>query len=61
MLQSDEQYVVNTTGKQLRWSRCSMLALGTQVGWFKPVGFLGWKNPQHAILRKGSTAMGPMS
>ena len=25
------------------------------------VGFLGRKNPQHAFLRKGSKAVGPMS
>ena len=25
------------------------------------VGFLGQKNPQHAILRMGSKAVGPMS
>ena len=25
------------------------------------VGFLGAKNPQHAFLRKGSKAVGPMS
>jgi len=25
------------------------------------VGFLGQKNPQHAFLRKGSKAIGPMS
>ena len=25
------------------------------------IGFLGWKNPQHAFLRRGSKAVGPMS
>ena len=25
------------------------------------VGFLGQKNPQHAFLRRGSKAVGPMS
>ena len=25
------------------------------------VGFLGWKNPQHAFLQRGSKAVGPMS
>ena len=25
------------------------------------MGFLGRKNPQHAILRRGSKAVGPMS
>ena len=27
----------------------------------KAVGFLGQKNPQHAFLRSGSKAIGPMS
>ena len=27
----------------------------------KAVGFLGQKNPQHAFLRRGSEAIGPMS
>jgi hypothetical protein len=27
----------------------------------KPSGFFGCKNPQHAFLRKGSKAVGPMS
>ena len=27
----------------------------------KAVGFLGRKNPQHAFLRRGSKAVGPMS
>jgi hypothetical protein len=27
----------------------------------KAVGFLGQKNPQHAFLRRGSKAVGPMS
>jgi len=51
--------------KRLRWSRGSVLAFGTQVRGFAP----GWslrifrakKNPQHAFLRRGSKAVGPMS
>jgi hypothetical protein len=39
----------------------SMLASGTQVRGFKPVGFFGRKNPQHAFLRRGSKVVGPMS
>jgi hypothetical protein len=27
----------------------------------KAIGFLGRKNPQHAFLRRGSKAIGPMS
>jgi len=42
---------------RLRWSRGSVLAFSTQVCGFKP----GRKNPQHAFLRRGSKAVGPMS
>jgi len=38
----------------------SVLAFGTRVRGFKP-GFFGRKNPQHAFLRRGSKAVGPMS
>ena len=38
----------------------SVLASGTQVRGFKNVGFFGRKNPQHAFLRRGSKAAGPM-
>jgi len=45
--------------------RGSVLPLSTQVCGFKPCrsrqDFSGQKNPQHAFLRKGSKAMGPMS
>ena len=45
--------------KRLRWSRSSVLAFGTQVR--EAVGFLrANKNPQHAFLRRGSKAVGPM-
>ena len=51
--------------KRLRWSRGSVLPLSTQVHGFKPSrnrqDFSGRKNPQHAFLRKGSKAVGPMS
>jgi len=50
---------------QLRWSRGSVLAFGTQVRGFKPVRsrriFKGKKNPQHDFLRRGSKAVCPMS
>jgi hypothetical protein len=43
----------------------SMLVFGTRVRGFKPGRsrpiFFGWKNPQHAFLRKGSKAVCPMS
>jgi hypothetical protein len=43
----------------------SMLASGTQVRGFKPGQsrriFQGEKNSQHAFLRRGSKAVGPMS
>jgi hypothetical protein len=42
-----------------------VLASGTQVRGLKPARslriFKGGKNPQHAFLRKGSKAVGPMS
>jgi hypothetical protein len=37
----------------------SVLASGSNPA--EAVGFYGWKNPQHAFLRKGSKAAGPMS
>ena len=47
------------------WSRGSVLAFSTQVHGFKPGRsrriFKGEKNPQHAFLRRGSKAVGPMS
>jgi hypothetical protein len=40
----------------------SVLVSGTQVQTRpKPSDFYGRKNPQHAFLRKGSKAVGPMS
>jgi hypothetical protein len=43
----------------------SMLASGTRVRGFKPGRsrriFFRRKNPQHAFLRKGSTAVGPVA
>jgi hypothetical protein len=42
----------------------STLASGTQDRGFEPaeaVGFFGRKNPQHAFLRRGRKAVGPMS
>jgi hypothetical protein len=51
--------------KRLQWSSGSVLPLSAQVRGFKPrkscPDFLGWKNPQHTFLRKGSKAVGPMS
>ena len=51
--------------ERLRWSRGSVLAFSTQVRGFKPGRsrriFKGEKNPQHAFLRRGSKAIGPMS
>jgi len=41
-----------------------VLAFSTQVRGFNPAeafGFFGRKNPQHAFLRRGSKAVGPMS
>ena len=50
---------------RLRWSGGSMLPLSNQVRGFKHgrslQDFSGRKNPQHAFLRKGSKAVGPMS
>jgi len=50
--------------KHLRWSRGNVLAFGTQVRGFRPGRsrriFMA-KNPQHAFLRRGSKAVGPMS
>ena len=46
--------------ERLRWSRGSVLAFSTQVRGFKP-GRSRRKNPQHASLRRGSKAVGPMS
>jgi hypothetical protein len=48
----------------LRWSRGSVLALVPKFAGLRlaeAVGFLGQKNPQHAFLRRGSKAVGPMS
>jgi hypothetical protein len=48
--------------KRLRWFRDSALALVPKFAGSHPaVGFLGQKNPQHAFLRRGSKAVGPMS
>jgi hypothetical protein len=51
--------------KRIRWSRGRVLPLSTQVRGFKPrwsrQDYSGWKNPQHAFLRRGSKAIGPMS
>ena len=51
--------------KRLRLSRGSVLAFSTQVRGFKPGrrrrSFKGEKKPQHAFLRRGSKAGGPMS
>ena len=49
---------------RLRWSRGSVLAFSTQVCGFKPGRsrqIFRAKNPQHAFLRRGSKAVGPMS
>jgi len=48
----------------LPWSMGSVLAFSTQVCGFKPGRsrrVLGRKNLQHAFLRRGSKAVGPMS
>jgi len=45
--------------ERLRWSRGSVLAFSSNPA--EAVGFLGRKNPQHAFLRRGSKAVGPMS
>ena len=37
------------------------LLVGTQKFPAEAVGFLGRNNPQHAFLRRGSKAVGPMS
>jgi hypothetical protein len=52
--------------KRFRLSRGSVLTFRTQVRGFKPCRsrriFQGEKkNPQHAFLREGSKAVGPMS
>jgi hypothetical protein len=39
----------------------TMLASGTQVRGFEPVGLFGRKIPQHAFLWRGSKAVCPMS
>jgi len=56
---------VNLLIERLRLSRGSLLAFGTQIRGFKPGRsrriFRTKKNPQHAFLRKGSKAVGPMS
>ena len=48
-----------------RWSRDNVPPLSTQVRGFKPgrsrQDFSGQKNPQHAFLRRGSKAVGPVS
>ena len=57
------ELVVTVGIKGLRWSRGSVLGFGTQFAGSHPaeaVGFLGRKNPQHAFLRRGSKAVGPM-
>jgi hypothetical protein len=50
--------------KRFRWSRGSVLAFGTQVRGFTPGRnlriFRAEKNLQHAFLRSGSKAVGPM-
>jgi len=50
--------------KQLWWPSGSVLPLSTRVRGFKPgqsrQDLSGRKNPQHAFLRKGSKAVGPM-
>jgi hypothetical protein len=58
-------YVSTSAAKRLLWSRDSVLAFGTQVRGFAP-GRSRWifrakKNSQHAFLRRGSKAVGPMS
>ena len=62
------QYIILTciaNYNRLRWSRGSVLAFGTQVRGFKPGRnrriFKGERNPQHAFLRRGCKAVGPMS
>ena len=51
--------------ERLQWSRGSVLAFGTQVRGFAPGRIRrilrAKKNPQHAFLRSGSKAVGPMS
>jgi len=51
--------------RRLQWSRGSVLCLGTRARGFKPGRsrqyLAGRKNPQHAFLRRGSKAVGPMS
>jgi hypothetical protein len=48
---------------RLRWSRGRVLAFGTKVRGFTPGPsrrIFRAKNPQHAFLRRGSKAVGPM-
>ena len=55
----------SVTNPVYQWSRGSVLAFSTPVRGFKPGRsrriFKGEKNPQHAFLRRGSKAVGPMS
>jgi len=58
-------HLVPLMTKRLLWSRGSALAFGTQVRGFTN-GQSRWifrakKNPQHAFLRRGCRAVGPMS
>ena len=50
---------------QLRWSRGKRAGLWYPSSWVqtrpKPSDFSGEKYPQHAFLRRGSKAVGPMS
>jgi hypothetical protein len=62
------QETVNTakfSGEQLQWSNGEHADLwypSSRVQtWPKPLDFSGQKNPQHAFLRRGSKAVGPMS
>ena len=56
---------INLYKRKYQWSGGSVLPLSTQVRGFKPgrsrQDFSGRKNPQHAFLRKGSKAVGPVS
>jgi hypothetical protein len=55
----------NVWSVRLQWSRGSVLPLSTQFRRFKidrsRQDFSGRKNLQHAFLRRGSKAVGPMS
>jgi hypothetical protein len=58
--------VVTDLGSGFGGLGVSMLTSGTQDRGFKPgrsrrIFFFGRKNPQHAFLRKGSKAVGPVS